>query len=135
MKTKLKAQVGQTMDRAEKIKKLLNGELEVTTSTSGGGSGGANASTSTMEKPKAGEQSTTAESDTELEKLKKSLEGAIVTEKPNVRWCDIAGLEQAKSLLQETVILPVKFPQLFTGKRKPWKGILLYQYICGIRIC
>ena len=22
--------------------------------------------------------------------------------------------------------MPIKFPQLFTGKRKPWKGILLY---------
>jgi len=28
--------------------------------------------------------------------------------------------------LKEAVILPVKFPQLFVGKRKPWKGILLY---------
>jgi vacuolar protein-sorting-associated protein 4 len=24
------------------------------------------------------------------------------------------------------VILPIKFPQLFQGKRKPWRGILLY---------
>ena len=52
--------------------------------------------------------------------------GAIVIEKPNVKWDDVAGLESAKESLKEAVILPIKFPQLFTGKRKPWKGILLY---------
>ena len=52
--------------------------------------------------------------------------GAIVTERPNVRWDDIAGLEGAKEALKEAVILPIKFPQLFQGKRTPWKGILLY---------
>ncbi|ETO32733.1 vacuolar protein sorting -like protein [Reticulomyxa filosa] len=47
-------------------------------------------------------------------------------EKPNVKWDDVAGLETAKQLLKEAVILPIKFPQLFTGNRKPWEGILLY---------
>jgi vacuolar protein-sorting-associated protein 4 len=55
-----------------------------------------------------------------------SLTGAIVVEKPNVQWSDVAGLEAAKEALKEAVILPIKFPHLFTGKRTPWKGILLY---------
>lgn len=41
--------------------------------------------------------------------------GAIVMEKPNVRWSDVAGLEGAKEALKEAVILPIKFPHLFTG--------------------
>jgi hypothetical protein len=52
--------------------------------------------------------------------------GAILSEKPNVKWGDVAGLEGAKEALQEAVIMPVQFPQLFTGKRRPWKGILMY---------
>lgn len=49
-----------------------------------------------------------------------------MTEKPNVSWNDVAGLELAKEALKEAVILPIKFPHLFTGQRKPWRGILLY---------
>jgi vacuolar protein-sorting-associated protein 4 len=51
---------------------------------------------------------------------------SIVTEKPNVRWADVAGLDRAKASLKEAVILPAKYPEIFTGKRRPWKGILLY---------
>ena len=122
--------------------------------------------------------------------MKSSLGSAILEEKPNVKWDDVAGLEGAKDALKEAVILPVKFPQVpqqgqqagallsgraggrrrcrrqaaaanallhvrlcrvasrslllgsphrmppsappsprlqfFTGKRKPWSGILLY---------
>jgi vacuolar protein-sorting-associated protein 4 len=66
------------------------------------------------------------ELDADSKKLRGALSGAILSEKPNVRWEDVAGLEQAKEALKEAVILPIKFPHLFTGKRKPWRGILLY---------
>ena len=58
--------------------------------------------------------------------MRNELSSAIISEKPNVKWEDVAGLDGAKEALKEAVILPIKFPQLFTGKRKPWKGILLY---------
>ncbi|KAF5356273.1 hypothetical protein D9756_004362 [Leucocoprinus leucothites] len=64
--------------------------------------------------------------DPETKKLRAGLTGAILAEKPNIKWDDVAGLEGAKASLKEAVILPIKFPHLFTGKRTPWKGILLY---------
>jgi vacuolar protein-sorting-associated protein 4 len=39
------------------------------------------------------------EEDTEENKLQESLNSAIVKEKPNVKWSDVAGLEQAKTSL------------------------------------
>lgn len=67
-----------------------------------------------------------SEADGEKDKMRANLEGAIVRTTPNVRWDDVAGLANAKESLKEAVILPLKFPQLFVGNRKPWKGILLY---------
>jgi vacuolar protein-sorting-associated protein 4 len=54
----------------------------------------------------------------------------VVCEKPNVRWEDVAGLERCKEALKEAVILPLLYPELFQGDRKPWKGILLYGVRC-----
>ena len=111
------------MKRAEELRDYLNKQAEVNSNSNnsdasgGGGVGGAGT------KPKgAGED----DLDTEKAKLRGALSGAIVTEKPNVKWDDVAGLEGAKESLKETVILPTRFPQLFTGKRRPFKGILLY---------
>ncbi|XP_075943513.1 vacuolar protein sorting-associated protein 4B-like [Anarhichas minor] len=53
--------------------------------------------------------------------LEHYLDSAIVMEKPNIKWDDVAGLEGAKEALKEAVILPIKFPHLFKGR-----GILLF---------
>ena len=59
-------------------------------------------------------------------KEKINLPSNKVQEIPKVKWEDIVGLEKAKEALKEAAIFPVKFPKLFQGKRKPYKGILLY---------
>ncbi|KAI0559616.1 microtubule interacting and transport protein [Gracilaria domingensis] len=64
--------------------------------------------------------------DTADQRLRDRLGGAVLSEKPNVKWDDVAGLEGAKESLREAVILPQMFPEIFTGNRRPWKGILLY---------
>ena len=43
-----------------------------------------------------------------------------------MQWGEVAGLANAKRVLQEAVLLPVKFPHFFVGKRQPWDGVLLY---------
>ena len=64
--------------------------------------------------------------DDEEEKLENAISDIIVTEKPNISLKDIAGLETAKQTLREAIVLPLMRPDLFSGARKPWKGILLF---------
>ena len=81
------------MDRAEQIKQHLK-------------TGG---------KPVKEGDSSSGEDEDDNKKFQKALNKAIIVEKPNVNWEDIAGLDAAKETLKEAVILPIKFPQLFTG--------------------
>lgn len=62
----------------------------------------------------------------EEQELLDMISGTIVTESPNVRWSEIAGLENCIQALREAIVLPMLKPELFTGARKPWSGILLF---------
>lgn len=50
----------------------------------------------------------------------------IIRGSPDVKWDSIKGLENAKRLLKEAVVMPIKYPKYFTGLLSPWKGILLF---------
>lgn len=64
--------------------------------------------------------------DREDKELQDDIESMIIKEKPDVKWEDVANLEEAKQALRESVILPILRPDLFTGARRPWKGVLLF---------
>lgn len=50
----------------------------------------------------------------------------ILVTNPNVKWSDIKGLSVPKKLLDEAIVLPTKYPELFTGLCTPWAAMLLY---------
>merc|ERR1711953_350743 len=117
-KATIRAKCKQYLDRAEKLKDYVNGKKEKKPVKAG-------ESSSKKDDSKESDDDSD-ENDPEKKKMQAKLEGAIVIEKPNVKWSDVAGLEAAKEALKEAVILPIKFPHLFTGNRKPWRGILLF---------
>ena len=92
-KTKLKEKFLEYMTRAELIKQLLNEPVKKKKAVADGDK----------------------DENKDKEKMRGAIMEAIICEKPNVKWADIAGLEAAKEALKEAVILPIKFPQLFAG--------------------
>ncbi|XP_065063353.1 spastin-like [Rhopilema esculentum] len=50
----------------------------------------------------------------------------VVEKGPGVSFNDIGGIDNAKRILKEIVILPTIRPELFTGLRAPAKGVLLF---------
>ena len=97
----------QYLDRAEYIKKTaLNApehQIAPSTEPTENNEGGIAAP---AKKKKKGD----GEDDDENKKLQGAISQAIVTEKPNIKWDDVAGLESAKEALKEAIILPIKFP-------------------------
>eukprot|EP01038_Epipyxis_sp_PR26KG_P015837 gene15837-21458_t len=64
--------------------------------------------------------------DSELKQLSNVISREIYQASNTTRFEDIIGLDEAKRLLIEAVQLPLRFPGLFTGILRPWKGILLH---------
>ncbi|XP_070072573.1 katanin p60 ATPase-containing subunit A1 isoform X4 [Drosophila takahashii] len=54
-----------------------------------------------------------------------TLEKDILQRHPCIKWQDVAGLNEAKTILQEAVVLPVIMPEFFKGIRRPWRGVLM----------
>ncbi|XP_064641993.1 uncharacterized protein LOC135496560 [Lineus longissimus] len=71
------------------------------------------------------ESGSSQSSNTVKDKRRSAVEATII-KKGGVRFESVAGLREAKQTLKEAVIIPLQFPHLFTGGRKPWKRILLY---------
>lgn len=132
VKESIRAKCMQYLERAEKLKEYLKKNKKKPVK--------AGADNSKCEDKKSDSGDSDTDSDPEKKKLQSKLEGVIMNESTNVKWSDVIGLDGAIEALKEAVILPMHFPYLFTGRRIPWKGILLfgvsnlrYKKACGAR--
>ncbi len=58
--------------------------------------------------------------------LKERILSEIVDNSPGVSFTDVVGLDSAKQILKEIIIIPSLRPDLFTGLRAPPRGLLLF---------
>ena len=58
--------------------------------------------------------------------LRDKILSEIVESKPDVKFDDVVGLQEAKQILKEIIIIPNLRPDLFTGLRSPPRGLLLF---------
>ncbi|HXW95538.1 MAG TPA: AAA family ATPase [Nitrososphaerales archaeon] len=84
-----------------------------TNTANGGGNGGvSNANQNSPKGPQV------------VQQLKASFSELVVTEKPDVKWDDVIGLEDCKQAIRESIVFPFLRPDLF---KLGWpRGILLY---------
>ncbi|ETN03113.1 hypothetical protein, variant 4 [Phytophthora nicotianae INRA-310] len=119
--THMRQKINEYMLRAEHIKEWMaeQARKQQTQNASVSNTQGNNAPTS------SGRQQRTGYSKQHAEHAHTILD-EVLDHSPGVHWTDIAGLEIAKQILQEAVILPTLRPDLFTGLRAPPRGVLLF---------
>jgi SpoVK/Ycf46/Vps4 family AAA+-type ATPase len=74
--------------------------------------------------PEAANGSKGAQGPQVVQQLKASFSELVITEKPDVKWDDVVGLEDCKQAIRESIVFPFLRPDLF---KLGWpRGILLY---------
>ena len=64
--------------------------------------------------------------DAEEDAMDQKIESEIMVKNPKVKFSDIIGMEEMKQTLYEIIVVPTIRPDLFTGIRKPQRGILIF---------
>ena len=64
--------------------------------------------------------------DSEEDAMDQKIESEIMVKNPKVKFSDIIGMQEMKQTLYEIIVVPTIRPDLFTGIRKPQRGILLF---------
>ena len=62
----------------------------------------------------------------EEDEMDEKIESEIMVANPGVKFDDIIGMKEMKRILYEIIVVPTIRPDLFTGIRKPQRGILLF---------
>jgi vacuolar protein-sorting-associated protein 4 len=94
------------MKRAEELRDYIAAQNEL---DKNGGGGSAT---------KARDDKNGEDDDAEKTKMRGALQGAIITEKPNVKWDDVAGLEAAKDSLREVSVFNFFIVQVTVDRLK-----------------
>jgi len=90
----------------------MDWNLPTNVGNGGGNGGGSNANQNSQKGPQV------------VQQLKASFSELVVTEKPDVKWDDVIGLEDCKQAIRESIVFPFVRPDLF---KLGWpRGILLY---------
>ena len=64
--------------------------------------------------------------DKEDEEMDAKIESEIMSSNPGVKFSDIVGMKDLKQIIYEIIIMPAVRPDLFTGLRRPQRGLLLF---------